>query len=43
MTELLKIKQVQDAVMHGIKETEESYVGFGVAYFSTVNFEMVKG
>ena len=29
--------------MHGIKAAEDSYTGFGEAYFSTVNFGMIKG
>ena len=43
LTELKIIEQSQGHVMHGIKASEGSYVGFGEAYFSTVNFGMFKG
>ena len=30
-------------VLHGIKNHEESFCGFGEAYFSTVNYRVTKG
>ena len=43
LTKLKVIEQAKGNVMHGLKATEDSYSGFGEAYFSTVNFGMVKG
>ncbi len=43
LTELKIIEQAQGYVMHGMKATDDSCVGFGEAYFSTVNFGMIKG
>ena len=43
LTELKIIEQAQGCIMHGIKAAEDSYTGFGEAYFSTVNFGMIKG
>tara|TARA_Y100000992_G_scaffold302472_1_gene276811 strand:+ start:2389 stop:2832 length:444 start_codon:yes stop_codon:yes gene_type:complete len=37
------INSVDGSVLHGIKRTDNSYKGFGEAYFSTVNFNCVKG
>ena len=37
------INSVGGSVLHGIKRTDNYYKGFGEAYFSTVNFNCVKG
>lgn len=43
LTKLQKIEQSQGRVMHGMKCSESSYVCFGEAYFSTVNYGLKKG
>lgn len=37
------IKSVDGSVLQGIKRTDNNFKGFGEAYFSTVNFNCVKG
>lgn len=37
------INSVDGSVLHGIKRTDNSFKGFGEAYFSIVNFNCVKG
>jgi len=43
LTPLKIIEQAQGGVMHGIKASDHSFAGFGEAYFSTVNFGLIKG
>ncbi len=43
LTELKIIEQSQGCVMHGIKSSDCSFVGFGEAYFSTVHNGLIKG
>jgi dTDP-4-dehydrorhamnose 3,5-epimerase len=43
LTELKIIEQSQGCVMHGIKSSDCSFVGFGEAYFSTVRNGLIKG
>ena len=43
LTELKIIEQSQGCVMHGIKASDSSFVGFGEAYFSTVHNGLIKG
>ena len=43
VTKLQKFEQTNGIVMHGLKGTESSYVGFGEAYFSSVDFQKIKG
>ena len=43
LTELKIIEQAQGCVMHGIKASDPSFVGFGEAYFSTVSNGLIKG
>ena len=43
LTELKIIQQSQGCVMHGIKASDCSFVGFGEAYFSTVHDGLIKG
>ena len=37
------INSADGSVLHGIKRTDNYFYGFGEAYFSTVNFNCVKG
>jgi dTDP-4-dehydrorhamnose 3,5-epimerase len=37
------INAVDGSVLHGIKRTDKHFKGFGEAYFSTVNFNSIKG
>ena len=43
VTELMKIDQSTGSVMHALKASSDGYAGFGEAYFSSVNFQKVKG
>lgn len=43
LTPLKVIHGASGSVFHGLKCTEEAFVGFGEAYFSTVNQDEVKG
>jgi dTDP-4-dehydrorhamnose 3,5-epimerase len=43
MTPLRVIKGESGNVLHALKQREESFQGFGEAYFSTVNFNAIKG
>lgn len=43
LTKLLKFEQANGAVMRGLKATEAGYVGFGEAYFSSIDFRKTKG
>lgn len=43
LTYLKKIQQDTGSVMHGLKASDKSFQGFGEAYFSSVNHQMVKG
>jgi dTDP-4-dehydrorhamnose 3,5-epimerase len=43
LTKLLKMDQSTGNVMHALKASSDGYVGFGEAYFSSVNFQKVKG
>ena len=43
LTPLQKIPGQLGEVLHGLKATEESYAGFGEAYFSTIGSGMIKG
>ena len=43
VTPLAHIKSDKGDVKHGIKSTENSFCGFGEAYFSSVNYQMIKG
>lgn len=43
---LIKLKQIKDdrgAVYHYLKSTDETYKGFGEAYYSKINPDVVKG
>ena len=39
----MKIDQSTGSVMHALKASSDGYAGFGEAYFSSVNFQKVKG
>lgn len=43
VTPLAHFKSDKGDVKHGIKSSEKSFSGFGEAYFSTVNYQMIKG
>ena len=43
LTELKHIKSEDGAVFHAIKDTDQGFVGFGEAYFSTVKQGHIKG
>lgn len=43
LTPLKIIEGEAGNVMHALKQSEPSFAGFGEAYFSTVNFNSVKG
>lgn len=43
ITSLKKIEHTKGLVMHAMKNSDSSYVGFGEAYFSSVNHGMCKG
>lgn len=43
VTPLKIIRGENGMVMHGLKAAEPSYRGFGEAYFSSVNHEVIKG
>lgn len=43
VTKLQKFKQTNGTVMHGLKVSESSYVDFGEAYFSSIDFQKIKG
>ena len=43
VTELLKMDQSTGSVMHALKASSDGYAGFGEAYFSSVNFQKIKG
>ena len=43
VTLLAHIKSEKGDVKHGIKSSEKSFYGFGEAYFSSVNYQMIKG
>lgn len=40
---LAEIKDTRGSVKHFIKSTDDDFVSFGEVYFSTVNFNVVKG
>lgn len=42
VTPLKRISHPKGDVFHGIKKSDEGYVGFGEAYFSTVNHGVIK-
>lgn len=43
ISKLLKLYQKEGSVMHGIKASDNTFKGFGEAYFSTVTYNKVKG
>lgn len=43
LTQLRIIEQSQGCVMHGMKGSDVGYIGFGEAYFSSVNSGLIKG
>jgi dTDP-4-dehydrorhamnose 3,5-epimerase len=43
VTQLRIIEQSQGCIMHGMKDSDPGYIGFGEAYFSTVNHGSIKG
>ena len=43
LTPLKKIPFPKGDVLHAIKKGDEGYIGFGEAYFSTINFGEIKG
>ena len=43
ITPLKKIYNQEGGVLHGIKKSESSFINFGEAYFSTVNYKQIKG
>ena len=43
VTPLKKIKHPKGDILHGIKKSDISYMGFGEAYFSTINSHDIKG
>jgi len=43
LTELSKIEQSNGSVMHALKASSEDYVGFGEAYFSSIQPQKTKG
>lgn len=42
-TQLKRIPHPKGDIFHALKSSEESYVGFGEAYFSTINKGEIKG
>ncbi|MCT4638571.1 MAG: dTDP-4-dehydrorhamnose 3,5-epimerase family protein [Bacteroidales bacterium] len=42
ITPLKRISHPKGDVFHGIKKSDDGYVGFGEAYFSTVNHGVIK-
>lgn len=43
LTPLKIIESKKGSVLHGLKLSEESFNGFGEAYFSTLNYGIIKG
>lgn len=43
ITPLKRIAGEKGGVLHGIKKTDPGFVDFGEAYFSTVNYQTIKG
>lgn len=43
LTPLKKVLLDKGDVLHGIKSTDETYYGFGEAYFSVANYLAIKG
>ena len=43
LTPLNKICHPKGDVFHGMKKSDVGFVGFGEAYFSTVNYTEIKG
>lgn len=43
ITPLKIIDQIEGRVMHALKESEDSFINFGEAYFSSVHYGMTKG
>ena len=43
LTPLKKISHPKGDILHGMKESDVGYAGFGEAYFSTINFGEIKG
>jgi len=43
ITPLKRIVNPKGDILHAIKKTDKGYLGFGEAYFSTVNFNDIKG
>jgi len=42
ITNLIKIPTEGGDIFHGLKNSEDSYCGFGEAYFSNINFRKIK-
>ena len=42
ITNLIKIPTEGGDIFHGLKNSENSYCGFGEAYFSNINFRKIK-
>ena len=43
LTPLKKITHPKGDILHGMKNNDDGYAGFGEAYFSTINFGEIKG
>ena len=43
LTPLRKIKNPKGEVLHGLKNSEKSFSGFGEAYFSKIDYNKIKG
>ena len=43
LTPLKKIYHPKGDILHGIKKIDKGYLGFGEAYFSTINYNEIKG
>jgi len=43
LTPLKKIHHPKGDILHGIKKSDQGFVGFGEAYFSTIKFGEIKG
>ena len=43
LTKLKRIEHPKGDIFHALKKSEESFIDFGEAYFSTVNKNIVKG
>jgi len=43
LTPLQKISHPKGDILHGVKKSDQGFIGFGEAYFTKVNFGQIKG